>query len=72
MDLSAAAGGTGCCEEVIADGDAIELGCTAGQRGKLIKTSLFFCLLESLPPGRWNAASKGAVDSRAITQKEGR
>lgn len=33
MDLSAAAGGTSCCEEVIADGDAMELGCTAGQRG---------------------------------------
>lgn len=37
----------------IVDGDALELGCTAGQRGTQIKSSLFFCLLESLPLGRW-------------------
>lgn len=33
MDLSAAACGTSCCQEVAAGGDATELGCTAAQRG---------------------------------------
>lgn len=33
MDSSAAAGGTSCRQEVMASSDAMELGCTARQRG---------------------------------------